>query len=421
MAEAATAAPPAPSSAPASPPPAAPSSAPPISVTTAAIDSGPKSPPPKPGSARDRMFSDLRKKVGAEEETPPVTSPKPTESPDAPPEGGEASTATESPAPAGDKGKAKVSPWKLVDEHKAARLKAETELADLRKSMVDPAKVKEIETKAESAERRARELDEEIKYVNYSKSREFAEKYQKPYDEAWHRWMGELSELTVQDPSSGNERPIAPTDLLDLVNLPLKEAKAKAMEQFGDFADDAMSARKEIRGLFEAQHKALEEAKKNGELRETERTRATQEYQQKLGAQINDLWAKSNEMAQADERFGKHFKPVEGDEEANTRLKKGFEIADKAFSVNPLDPKLTPDQRQQIVQLHSAVRNRAAAFGRLVYQLEKSDATIAELKAALDKFKEAQPGAGEPRDTTAPNGSTSARGSVLEALRKIAH
>jgi hypothetical protein len=112
---------------------------------------------------------------------------------------------------------------------------------------------------------------------------------------------------------------------------------------------------------------------------------------------------------------------VEGDEEANTRLKKGFEIADKAFSVNPLDPKLTPDQRQQIVQLHSAVRNRAAAFGRLVYQLEKSDATIAELKAALDKFKEAQPGAGEPRDTTAPNGSTSARGSVLEALRKIAH
>ena len=417
MAESAIATSP-PPSAPAAPsaPPTAPSSAPPINVTPAAIDKGPASPPPKPGSARERMFQDLHKKAGMDETAPPVT--KPAVEPEAPPEGGDAPPpATADPtAP-----KAKVSPWKLVDEHKAARLKAETEAAELRKTMLPPEKVKEITERAAALENRAQELEQEIRFTNYSKSQEFAEKYQKPYEESWKRWMGDLQELTVADPNTGGERPIAPQDLLELVNLPLKEAKTRAMESFGDFADDVMSARKEIRGLFDAQNKALEEARKGGEQRDLERVTQMQQQQQALGKEIGELWSKSNEMAQNDERFGKYFQPVEGDEEANTRLKKGFEIADRAFSVNPLDPRLTPDQRQQIVQLHSAVRNRAAAFGKLVYQAEKNAATIAELQAELARFKSAQPGAGEPHGQESPTTGSSAHDQVFGALRKIAH
>ena len=112
---------------------------------------------------------------------------------------------------------------------------------------------------------------------------------------------------------------------------------------------------------------------------------------------------------------------MEGDEEANTRLKKGFEIADRAFSVNPLDPKLTPEQRQEVVRLHSAVRNRAAAFGKLVYQNEKLAAKAAELEAELAKYKNAQPGAGEPHGQQAATGPHSAKESVMADLRKLAH
>ena len=409
----------APAAAPAPSP--SPSPSPAIQVTPAVVDKGPQAPPPK-GSARERMFQDLRKKTGVEE--PAAEPPKPAaEVEESAPTDAPVDVAptAETPPVAGDKPKGKVSPWKLVDEHKAARLKAETELAELRKTMADPVKVKEIETKAEAAERRAKELEEEIKYVNYSKSQDFQEKYQKPYEAAWQRWMGELGELTVPDPATGNERPIQPEDIFELMKLPLKDAKTKAMESYGDFADDVMSARKELRSMFEAQNKALQDAKQLGDARQSEMTKQSQEKQQALARQVTELWTKSNEMAQSDERFGKYFKPVEGDEEANARLKKGYEIADRAFSVNSLDPNMTPEQRQQAVQLHAAVRNRAAAFGKLVYQNEKQSALIAELKAELGKFKAAQPGAGEAKHEAAESGGNAFDRIVRGGLQKYAH
>ena len=306
-----------------------------------------------------------------------------------------------------------------MDEHKAARLKAETEIAELRKTMADPAKVKEIEDRAAKIEARAKELEEEIRYVNYSKSQEFQEKYQKPYEDSWKKWMGELGELTVAD-GAGSERPIQPQDLLELVNMPLQKAREAANNAFGDFADDVMSARKEIRGLFESQNKALEEARKGGEQRQQEVQKQLQVQREALAKNINELWTKSNELAQADEKVGKFFKPVEGDNEINGRLKKGYEIADRAFSINPLDPNLTPDQRAEVVRHHAAVRNRAAAFGRLVYENEKLSAKAVELEAELGKYKNAQPGAGEPRQAGTP-GPHSARDEVFGALHKLAH
>jgi len=372
------------------------------------------------------MFNDLRKKAGVENdtETKPAVTSKPSTPADTEGEtttGIEGTTtATPETTTSSDK-KGKVSPWKLVDEHKAARLKAETELAELRKTLPDPIKFKEVEERAKTLEKQYQEAQEQLRFDNYAKSDEFKEKYQKPYEESWKRWMGELGELTVQDDASGQERPLSPSDILDLVNMPLQKAREKAEATFGSFANDVMSARKEIRGLFESQNKALADAKASGAERETKMQQASRERQESLSKEITTTWAKANEMAVADEKFGKFFKPVEGDTEGNTRLTKGFEIADRAFSVSPLDPRLTPEQREQVVQLHSAVRNRAAAFGRLSYQNEKFSAEIAALKAELGKFKSAQPGAGEGQRERQDASHSTAKDSVFSALRNLAH
>lgn len=356
-----------------------------------------------------------------EPETPPAVTPKPqtteTETEhdtDAPAEGTPPTATT----PADKK---KLSPWKLVDEHKAARLKAETELAELRKTMVDPVKVKETEERAAKIEARAKELEDHIRFVDYSKSQEYNDKYEKPYQDQWTKAMSELGELTIADPNTGQERAIAPTDILELVNMPLKDARARAVEQFGDFADDVMAQRKEIRNLFDAKSKALEEARKSGAERMTKQQQEFQVRQEALGKEIKTTWAQANESAAKDEKFGKFFTQVEGDEEGNTRLKKGFEIADKAFSVSPLDPRLTPEQRAEVVRLHSAIRNRAAAFGRLSYQNEKLVGEVAALKAELDKFKGVQPGAGEGQRDRPEAATGSARDQVFGALQKLAH
>lgn len=361
------------------------------------------------------MFDELRKKAGQEPETKPAVSPKSQDAPkeETPPD--ETPTETET-TPAAPEKKGKVSPWKLMEEHKAARLKAEAEMVELRKTMADPAKVKEIEEKYATVEKRAKELEDHIRFVDYSKSQEFQDKYQKPYEEAWKKHMGDLGELTVRDEAAGTERPLAPQDMLELVNMPLQKAREQAENLFGSFANDVMAARKEIRSLFEAQNKALDDARKGGAERQAQMQKQMQEHQESLRKEVGAVWTEANKSIVTDEKFGTFFKPMEGDEEGNKRLAKGYEMADRAFAVSPTAPNLTPDQRAEVVRLHAAVRNRSAAFGRTAYFLELERSKTKALTAELNKFKSAEPGAGE-RKTETPSGPTSAHDSVFAALR----
>lgn len=369
------------------------------------VDKGPPQPAPKKGSVRDQMFQDLRKKAGAEEPTEP---PRPEATkPETTP------TATETPD------KKKVSPWKLVDEFKSRAAQLEQQLAEAKKSLPDPKEREEMTTKLTAAEKRLQELEEEIRFTNYKKSREYQEKYEKPYEDAWKRAMGDLSELVIDD--GGEGRQMSPEDMLELVRLPLQKARERAKELFGDFADDVMAHRKEIKRLADDQSRALEEARKNGEAREKERQQKLRELHQNFQKTVGEMWKQSNETMAKDEKTGRFLRPVEGDEEGNKRLARGFELADKAFSVSPLDPKLTAEERASVVKLHSAIRNRAAAAGRLILWNEKLTAQVESLKAELAKYQSAEPGLGEGKKTEAPVANQSARSQVIAALHKIAH
>lgn len=386
-------------------------------------DKGPEQPKPKPGSAKAQLFKELRQKYGGETpETPTDTpAPQPKESEENPAETEEKPAPGKAAQPKTPEEKKKASPWKLLDEHKQARLKAESELAELRKQYGDPAKVKEQADKYAAIEKRNQELEQEMRFVNYSKSTEFQEKYQKPYEAAWKKWMGELGELMVTDSASGQERNLQPQDLLELVNMPLQKARAHAQDVYGAFADDVMSARKELRSLFDSQQTALEEARKMGEGWQARLQQEVGARRQALNNEIGTVWKQSNEQAIKDTKYGKFFTPIEGDEEGNTRLSKGFEMADKAFSVNPFDPRLTAEQRAEIVQLHAAVRNRAAAFGRLSLQNSRLEQQVTKLKAELNKYKSAEPAAAQEHPTTDTTTPSSAKESVFGALRKFAH
>jgi hypothetical protein len=378
--------------------------------------------PAKKGSARDGVLSELRKRAKPE----PGTAAEPAAAvPAKAAEGLEDGDLAAEPephdpaaaAPAADK--KRVNPWKLVDEYKAKSKEYEAKIAEVEKRAIPESKMKEYQAQIEAGQARLKELEEEIRYVNFSKSEEFKSKYQQPYDAAWKRAMGELKELTIEE-DGGQTRPVAPADILSLVNKSLPEARKEAVEKFGDFADDVMAHRKEIRRLFDEQESALTEARTSGEKRESEMREKLQKERGEATTAIKDQWAKANEAAHADEKYGTYFKPVEGDEQGNQRLAKGFELADRAFSENPMAPGLTPEQRSSIVQRHAAVRNRAAAFGRLVHFIQQRDTTIAELKAELAKYDSAEP----PADTPPPGGSVEATpkgmSGVLAELRKRA-
>jgi len=379
-------------------------------------------PPPKKGSAREGVLNDLRKRAKPEPgtvtpEPEPTKSAAPKEN-DSPVEGDESTAVPPDGKPSTDP-KKKVNPWKLVDDYKAKIKAKEAELAELGKRAIPEDKWKSVNETLAQKESRLKELEEEIRYVNYSKSDEFKTKYQKPYDDAWKRAMSELGELTVET-ADGNSRPVEPKDILELVNMPLGQAHASAVEKFGELAPEVMAQRKEIRKLWDDQAAALEQSRTDGEAREKRTSEARQKEIGEMTTGLKDQWTKANESAAADPKYGTFFKPIDGDEQGNQRLAKGFELADRAFSENPLASGLTPEQRNAIVQRHAAVRNRCAAFGRLVYQNQTKDARVKELEAQLAEYNGTEPPADGVARTNSPAAPAKGMDGVLAELRKRA-
>jgi len=386
---------------------------------------------PKKGSAMDRLRENLRSKAKNTFESPesPAQAQPAREQPrsPAPPNEGEAeagsagNSAEGSPAPASTQQPAKkLTLGQALDNYKKRNRELEAELSEL-KTKTTNIDTKALSERADKLAARNKELEEEIRYVNYSKSQEFRDKFETPYSNAWKRAMQDLSEVRITD-SAGNEREVTGNDILEIVNMPLAKAREVSRAVFGDFADDVMQHRKEIKRLFDEQSQALADARKNGEAREKERNEQFSKITGEIDGYIKDHWQKANDEAHADPVYGAHFTPIEGDAEGNQRLAKGFELVDRAFAENPKDPRLNAEQRLAIIKRHAAVRNRAAAFGRLRWQNDQQKAQIAELQKKLAQFEGTTPPAGGSNGgaPSSAGSSGSAKDALFGKLRSIA-
>lgn len=407
------------------PPPKAPAAKPAAPSPAAKPETKPKPDakapePEKKPSAREQMRKEAFEKWGnADPEKPAAPETKPAdpatkaEDPATKPAEG----ATDQPPTEPEKGE-KVKPWKLVEEYKARTAKLEAENLELKNRIAPESDIKTYQEKLTAAEKRAETLERELRYTNYQASEEFKTKYQEPYEQAWKRAMSELSELSIDD-GQGQKRRATAQDLLELVNLPLDKAREIADAAFGPFANDVMGYRKELRGLFDQQSAALEDAKKNGIERAKQMQEKLSAFQKDLTKQVTTAWTDLNQKILDDEEFGPFFKPREGDEEGNSLLEKGFALADRGFKESPLNPNLKPEERAAIVKRHVAIRNRAAAFGRLKRDLKAANTRLSELETELKGYKEAEPGAGQGKGTPAPSELT-ARQQMQADLAKLA-
>ena len=299
--------------------------------------------------------------------------------------------------PPKEPGSGKENPWKLVESYKKKSAALEKELSDFRGKSNLPeleSKWKSAEERAVAAEKRAKELADEIRFVNYSKSDEFIGKFQKPYEEACKTAASELAELSIED-SNGQTRQATFNDLLALCNMKLGQARQQAEAWFGSSADDVMAHRREINRLYQDQQKALEDSRANGETRQKEQMQSWD----RLRNETTTLWQKFDKEASEKYEF---LKPKEGDEEYNGKLEKARETVGKAFSGNALDPRLSPEDRQEIVKAQVAVRNRAIAYSTLRLENTRLKAKLESAEKSLKEFQESEPTAG--RGSAAKNG-----------------
>lgn len=421
--------------------PAAPAAPPPAALTTPAPAPSPA--PAKPAapapiaappskSSRptwDSLDADLRKVAGLEPEVKPAkpaerrpgteeadTPPKVEATPDAEPSPDKSPTPPAEPAKDGKK----QSPWRLVDQLKAERLKLATEVEELRKRALPEDQWKQTQERLTAAEKRAQEYEDEIRYTNYQKSKEFTEKYQQPYEKAWKAALGELSDVTITDATTGQSRRFQSEDMLGLLNLTLPEARKMADELYGPLADDVMAHRKTIRELFDAQTVALEDAKKNGATRDKERQEKAKTEFGQISKTIREAFEQQTKAILDHPEHGKWFKPVEGDEEGNKILEKGMEFAKSAFITNPLSPNLKPEQRIEAARKHAAVIARAGVYGVLRRANTKLAAEVAALKKENEQFKASVPGNGSPKQTGQPAAPKRGIDGIFSELDKLA-
>lgn len=365
------------------------------------------------------MFKRMDKMVEPKDAPKTPETPKTPESKPAEDKAETPATNGETKPPEGEVGKdgKRPNPWKMYEEKKSALAKAESEVSRLSKLIQKP-EDREAEIKRfKEIEDHNKQLLEHLRYVDYQKHPEFAEKYEKPYVDNWNKIMRRLSGVSV-DIGDGTKRPVEPGDIAAISRLPADQAIELAEQKFGKLGPWVAERVEELRQLDEAKHEALEKVKKEGLERQTQMTDAQKIHEKQMNDYLAETWSKASAEIETHSRYGEYFKPKEGDDEFNARLESATEKVDKFWGKNPKASGLTPDQRAEIVKAHAAIRNRARGFGTqnlIIGRLRDENARLKQeneqFKASVPKADGSQPATNGVR--TSDNGSFDSR---LEAM-----
>jgi hypothetical protein len=274
---------------------------------------------------------------------------------------------------------------------------------------------KSFEEKLTKAEARRQELEKEIQFHDFTKSTEYQEKYEKPFVDAYQSGIKTAMGFKITDPATGEVRQGTADDFKEIMAIDDPDAAAAKIEELfgtGVKAQNVSQSRNEVLKAWETKNNAIKEFSTKGE----EIFKQRREAQTKLQTELAKTW--KTEVASGLERLPQIFKPVEGDVKGNEILDTGYKLADLAFNAlsteesaqlpawvqeRMVNGKLPP---VEMARLHAAIRNKAGAFDRVVYQNKQYQTQIAELQKQLDGFKKSGPGTGEAPRAQTPTGSS---------------
>ena len=296
--------------------------------------------------------------------------------------------------------------------------KAQAKITELSSKPVDTERLTRLEQEAKDNHSKWEKAQEELRFTKYEKSQEYQDKYWKPYEKAYTDGAKRTASLTVvprTNPDTGEvtqeARQATAGDFQQLMGIMDDNKAAEVAEQlFGPKAALVLMARERALDLNNAREEALENFRQEGGKIEA----ARQENTKKINAEISGLF--ESEAKAAIEKYPTWFAP-DSDEKGNELLQKSMEFVDSAYKGEFKDAsgnvvKLTP---QEVAKRHSAVRNKAAAFDRLVYRNQNLLKQVSDLQKKLADYSASEPGSTPARkEKKTAFGST--MDSVLEGL-----
>lgn len=253
-----------------------------------------------------------------------------------------------------------------------------TDLETARKvKPADPNELKLLHGELDTLRKRRDELEAEIRLVDYTKSKEYQERYEAPWRDALKTAYEEVAELVAD--SDGGPRKGTPDDFQALLRMSVTDATKYAQGLFGDSAATILMHRARVREAFRKAQSAAEEARGHAD----EHAKAVKAEQEERTSKLRQRYDETTAAART--KFPQWFAPDPKAPDESKLLSDGEKLADIAFLGSP---DLTPDQ---IVVVQAEVRNRAAAFGRMVFRNRQLETRIQELENEVKQYKASEP------------------------------
>lgn len=274
-----------------------------------------------------------------------------------------------------------------------------TKIQELERAKVDGTR-KEIETatkalkdEMDSIRKRADELDTEVRYLNYTRSSEYKQKYETPLREAWQTALGDIEGIRVTD-EDGTERDANHQDIMAIINLPTAKAAIIAQETFGPAAPEIMAHRRKILELTQARDKSIAEWKEKGSQREIEQKQQL-EQRQTRSRQLFD-----NQFSEYEKTHAQLFAKEDGDDDGNKLLDESDRLIRIALKGEGVDADMGYDDKVDLItKAQAQVALRARAYGRERLRVIRLQQRVAELEKKVGKVRSSEPGQGEGTST----------------------
>jgi hypothetical protein len=252
---------------------------------------------------------------------------------------------------------------------------------------------KALKAEMDSIRKNAEELDTEVRYLNYTRSSEYKQKYETPLREAWQTALGDIEGIRVTD-ADGTERDANHQDIMALLNVPVAKAAIIAQETFGPAAPEIMAHRRRLIELTQARDKSIAEWKEKGAQREVESKKQLESRQ----TRSRDLF--ESQFADYEKTHAQLFGREEGDEDGNKLLDESDRLVRIALKGEGIDADMGYDDKVDLItKAQAQVALRARAYGRERLRVIRLQQKVAELEKKVGKVRSSEPGQGEGTST----------------------
>lgn len=263
-------------------------------------------------------------------------------------------------------------------------------LADLEKAKEEGIKVevdkatKALKEEMAQIQRRAQDLEDNIRFVDYTKSGEYVEKFQKPLEKEWEAIL-ELIDGATFEGEDGERKTITTNDIIALTRMKTGEAATVAGQKFGPLAASIMQHRNNLVRLTNDKHRAIEDWKKNGAAREAEMAKLQSERESGIQREL------VSQYAELEQKYPVLFGKDESDPDGNKLLDEGDKLIRLAFRGEGVEGRPAEEAQKIRIKAQAQVVTRARAYGRERLRVNRLTIENNQLKEELKKLRGQEP------------------------------